>query len=78
MDVVAIFLIMALSLYPTHGSASGSLEKPTYRGIVPPKKEVSDDMSNEMSIELVLKAWRFLLDYHGLEAELEIVDGEEE
>ena len=35
-------------------------------------------MSNEMSIELVLKAWQFLLDYHGLEAELEIVDGEEE
>lgn len=35
-------------------------------------------MSNEMSIELVLKAWRFLLDYHGYEVELEIVDGEEE
>lgn len=35
-------------------------------------------MSNEMSIELVLKAWQFLLDYHGLEAELEIVDEEEE
>lgn len=35
-------------------------------------------MSNEMSIELVLKAWKFLLDYHGYEAELEIVDGEEE
>lgn len=25
-----------------------------------------------------LKAWRFLLDYHGLEAELEIVDQKEE
>ena len=35
-------------------------------------------MSNGMSIELALKAWRFLLDYHGLEAELEIVDEEEE
>lgn len=35
-------------------------------------------MDNEMSIELVLKAWRFLLDYHGLEAELEIVDQKEE
>ena len=35
-------------------------------------------MNNEMSTELVLKAWRFLLDYHGYEAELEIVDGEEE
>lgn len=31
-----------------------------------------------MNIELVLKAWQFLLDYHGLEAELEIVDEEEE
>lgn len=38
----------------------------------------SDNMINEMSIELVLKAWQFLLDYHGLEAELEIVDEEEE
>lgn len=35
-------------------------------------------MSNKMSIELVLKAWQFLLDYHGLEAELEIVDQKEE
>ena len=35
-------------------------------------------MGNGMSIELVLKAWQFLLDYHGLEAELEIVDEEEE
>lgn len=35
-------------------------------------------MSNEMGIELVLKAWRFLLDYHGLEAELEIINQEEE
>lgn len=35
-------------------------------------------MSNEMSMELVLWAWRFLLDYHGLEAELEIVDQKEE
>lgn len=35
-------------------------------------------MSNEMSIELVLKAWQFLLDYHGLEAELEIVDQDKE
>ena len=34
-------------------------------------------MSNEMSIELVLKAWQFLLDYHGYEAELEIVNEEE-
>ena len=34
-------------------------------------------MSNEMSIELVLKAWKFLLDYHGYEAELEIVNEEE-
>lgn len=35
-------------------------------------------MINEMGIKLVLKAWQFLLDYHGLEAELEIVDEEEE
>ena len=35
-------------------------------------------MRNEMSKELVLKAWQFLLDYHGVEAELEIVDEEEE
>lgn len=34
-------------------------------------------MINEMSIELVLKAWQFLLDYHGLEAELEIKEEEE-
>lgn len=30
-----------------------------------------------MNIELVLKAWQFLLDYHGLEAELEIIKREE-
>ena len=35
-------------------------------------------MNNEMSVELVLKAWQFLLDYHGLEAELEIINQEEE
>lgn len=37
----------------------------------------SDNTSNEMSTELALWAWKFLLDYHGYEAELEIVNEEE-
>lgn len=37
----------------------------------------NDNMNNEMSTELALWAWKFLLDYHGYEAELEIVNEEE-
>lgn len=37
----------------------------------------NDNTNNEMSTELALWAWKFLLDYHGYEAELEIVNEEE-